>query len=106
MTTLVVGATGATGRLLVQQLLLLTLCLFALRLAQHTGVMFGMLQEGLFSHTVVRQLGITGQCQVFFDDLLRGAADLALRPRGIKYTIDNIAERTLTVRLRTRTGFR
>ncbi len=87
-------------------LLLLAFGLFTLRFAQHAGVMFGVLEEGLLRNAVIGQLGVTRQRQIFFNDLLRGAADLAFGTRGIEYAIDNIAERTLTVRLRTRTGFR
>lgn len=80
--------------------------LLTLSFAQKAGVMLGMLKKRLLCHPVIRQLRVTRQCQVFFNDLLGGAAHLALWSRGIKDTVNNIAERTLTVRLRTRTGFR
>ena len=106
LVTVIAVVIAAIAIALLVVLMLLAFGLLALRLAQHAGVMLGVLQEGLFRHAVIRQLGIARQRQIFLDDLLRGAAHLALGTRRIKYTIDDIAERTLTVRLRTRTGFR
>ncbi len=59
------------------RLVLLALGLFALRLAQHAGVMLGMLQKALLGDAVIRELRVTGECQVFFDNLLGGATHLA-----------------------------
>ena len=86
-------------------LLALTLGHFALRLAQHSGIMLGMLKKALLRDAVVRELGIAGQGQIFLDDLLGRAAHLALGARGIEDTVYDIAKRALAVRLVTRTGF-
>ena len=79
-------------------------CHFTLRLGQHAGVMFGMLQEILGRHTVVRELRITGEKGVFLDDLLRRAAHLALGAGAVEDTIYDIAKAARTVRLGTRAG--
>ena len=47
----------------------LALGLLALRLAQHPGIVFGVLKEALLGNPVVRQLGIARQRQVFFNDM-------------------------------------
>ena len=77
---------------------------FALRLAQHAGVMFGVLQEILSRDAIIRQLGIARQHLIFLDDLLRRATHLALGPRAFKHPVDDIAERARAVLLGTRTG--
>ena len=38
---------------------------FALRLAQHTGVVLGVLEEVLLGHPVIAELRIAGEHQVF-----------------------------------------
>ena len=86
------------------RLLRLTLGLLAQGLAQHAGVMFGVLQETLLGHAVVRQLRIARKGQVFLDNLLRRAANLALGAGAVKHPVDDIAQRTLAVRLVARTG--
>jgi 16S rRNA (adenine1518-N6/adenine1519-N6)-dimethyltransferase len=53
---------------------------FAHRLAQHAGIVFGVLREVFGRHAVVRQLGIARQSLVFLDDLLRRSAHLAFGP--------------------------
>ena len=78
---------------------------FTLRLAQHARVMFGMLQEILFRHTVIAQLGVARQLKVFVNDLLRRAANLALGTGAVENPIDDITDSALAVRLGTRTGF-
>lgn len=78
---------------------------FALRLAQHTGVMLGMLQEALFGNAVVRQLGVACQSQIFFNNLLWRATHFAFGPRRIEDAVNDIAQGTLAVRLVARTGF-
>ncbi len=85
---------------------LLALGHFLLRLAQHSRVMLGMLQEGLLGHPVTRQLRVARQRQVFLDDLLGRAAHLAFGARAVEDAVDDIAQRTLAVRLVARTGFR
>ena len=100
-----VGA-GFTGTLLAHGLALAFFLFcghFALRLAQHAGVMFGMLEEVFGCHAVIRQLRIAGERQVLVDDLLRRAADLALGAGRVEDPVDDIAERALPVRFRTRT---
>ena len=80
---------------------------FLLRLAQHSRVMFGMLQKGLLGHAITRQLRIAGQGQVFFDDLLGRATHLAFGARAVEDAVDDVAQRAaLAVRLVARTGFR
>ena len=88
-----------------RRLVLLALGLLALRLAQHAGVVLGVLQEALLGHAVVGQLRVAGKRQVFFNDLLGRAAHLALGTRGIEDAVDDIAQCALSVRLVTRTGF-
>ena len=78
---------------------------FALCLRQHAGVMFGMLLKVFCRNTVIRQLRITRKNLIFFDYLLRCSANLALRARTVKNTIDNIAQGFRAVRLRTRALF-
>src|SRR5690606_22130556 len=85
--------------------LLLAFGLLTLCLTQKTGVMLCVLKKILLSHPVIGELGITGKRKVFFDDLLGRAAHLALGSRRIKDTVNDIAQRTLSVRLVTRTGF-
>lgn len=78
-------------------LLLLTLAFlllgrhFALRFAQHAGVMFGVLQEVFGGHAIIRQLRVTGEKLVLLDDLLRGATHLALGAGAVKDAIDDVA---------------
>ena len=78
----------------------------ALRLAQHAGVVLGVLQKGLFGHAVARQLRVTRQRQVFVDDLLGRPAHLALGARAVEDAVDDVAQRALAVRLVARAGFR
>ena len=112
LTTIAVGTVAiGVATLLAATLVVLLLAgfllarLLALRLTQHAGVMFGVLQEVLFGHAVIRQLRIARKHQVFVDDLLGGATHLAFRPRTVKDAVDDIANRALAVRLGTRTGF-
>ena len=51
---------------------------FALCFSQHARVVFGVLEEVLGGHAIIRQLRIPRQKKVFVDDLLGGAAHLAL----------------------------
>ena len=80
--------------------------LFALRFAQKARVVFGVLEKVLLGDTVIRQLRITGEHQVFVDDLLRRAAHLSFGSRGIEDAVDDVAKRARAVRFRTRAGFR
>ena len=77
---------------------------FTLRLAQHAGVMLGMLHEVLGGHAVIRQLRITGEKQILLDDLLRRATHLALRAGAFEHAVDDIAERPGAVRFGSRAG--
>ena len=86
-------------------LVALALGLLALRLAQHPGIVFGVLKEALLGNPVVRQLGIARQRQVLFNDLLGRAANLALGTRRVENAVDHVPKRALAVRLVTRTGF-
>ena len=72
---------------------------FALRFDQHAGVMLCVLKKILGRYAVVRQLRIAREQQILVDDLLRCAADLAIRARRIEYPVDDIAQGPLTVRL-------
>ena len=67
---------------------------FGLRLGQHAGIMFGVLQKVLGSDAVARKLGIARQYLVFVDDLLRGAPHLAFGARAVKHPVDDVPERT------------
>ena len=80
-------------------LILLLGCKLALRLGQHPGVMFGMLHEVFCRDPVVGQLGVTGKELIFFDDLLGGAAHLALWAGTVEDAVDDIADRPGPVRL-------
>ena len=73
--------------------------LFLLRLAQHPQVMLGVLLKVLGRDAIVGQLRVTRQLVVFLDDLLRGAAHLALGSRTVEDPVYNIADRTVAVRL-------
>ena len=75
----------------------------ALSLAQHAGVVLGVLQEALLGHAVMGQLGVARQRQVFLDDLLGRAAHLALGARAFEHAVDDVPKGTLAVRLAART---
>lgn len=79
--------------------LILLGCKLALRLGKHPGVMFGMLHEVFCRDPVVGQLGVTGKELIFFDDLLGGAAHLALWAGAVEDAVDDIADRPGPVRL-------
>lgn len=64
---------------------------FAHRFGQHTGVMFGMLRKVFGRNTIIRSLRIARKHLVFFDDLLRRAANLALGAGTVENTVDDIA---------------
>ena len=92
--TLAIGKPGAiNAALLAAAELGLALGLLALRLAQHPGIVFGVLKEALLGNPVVRQLGIARQRQVLFNDLLGRAADLALGSRAVEDAVDDVAKR-------------
>ena len=97
---LVMAIATLPATLLLARLLLSRL--FAHRLGQKPGVMLGMLQEVFRGHAVIRQLGITRQKLIFFNDLLRRAAHLAFGARAVEDTVDDIAERARAVLLGTR----
>ncbi len=97
---LVMAIATLPATLLLARLLLSRL--FAHRLGQKPGVMLGMLQEVFRGHAVIRQLGITCQKLIFFNDLLRRAAHLAFGARAVEDTVDDIAERARAVLLGTR----
>ena len=61
------------------------------RLVQETLVVLGMLKEVLGHDPVPRGLGITRQRKVFFDNLLRRAAHLALWTGALEDAIDVVA---------------
>lgn len=63
----------------------------ALRLAEHPGVMLGMLLKVLSSDPVITQLSISRQLVVFFDDLLRCAAHFAFWTGAVKDTVDDVS---------------
>src|SRR5690606_7336130 len=80
------------ARLVVAALLALALLShLLLRLAEHPAIVLGMLKKALGGDTVTRDLGITRQRLVLFDDLLRGAAHLAVRTCALKDAVDDIA---------------
>jgi hypothetical protein len=64
---------------------------FALRLAQQSGVVFGVLLEVFSCHTVITQLGIARQLVVFLDNLLRRAAYFAFRSGTVENTVYDIS---------------
>lgn len=78
---------------------------FALRFGQQAGVMLGVLVEVLGRNPVVRQLRVAGQENILFNDLLWGAAHLAVGARAIEDAVDDIANGARAVRFGTRTGF-
>jgi hypothetical protein len=98
----VLGAAIVAALLLAALLLALHL---ALRLAQHSRVMLGVLEKVLLRHTVVGQLRVPRKSEVFVDDLLRRAAHFAFGAGTVKDTVDDVAERALPVRLRPRAVF-
>ena len=59
----------------------------------------------LLGHAVARKLGVAGEREVFLDDLLGGAADLAFGAGAVEDAVDDIAKRALAAGLVTRTGF-
>jgi len=63
---------------------------------QNALIVLGMLQETLFHDAVVRGLRIAGQREILVDDLLRRAADLALRSRAVIDAVDIDAAATAT----------
>ena len=65
--------------------------LLALRFAQQAQVMFGVLLKVLSRHAIIGQLRIARQLIVFVDDLLRGAAHLALGARAVKDPVHHIS---------------
>ena len=67
----------------------------ALRFAQQTQIMLGVLLKVLGRNTVIAQLCIAGQLVVFLDNLLRRAAHLTLGAGAVKNTVDDIAAATL-----------
>ena len=75
---------------------------FAVRFGQHPGVMFGVLRKIFGRNPVIRQLTVTGQLLIFFDDLLRRAAHFALGARAVEHTVGDIAEGARAIRLGTR----
>lgn len=77
--------------------------LLTLSFAQKTGVMLGMLKEALLGDAVIGQLRVTGESQIFLDYLLRSPPHLTLGTRGVEDAVDDIAQRTLAVRLVART---
>jgi hypothetical protein len=72
-------------------LLFAALVHFALRLAEQTQIMFGVLLEIFSRHTVIAERRIAGQLAVFVDDLLRRATHLALGAGTVEDTVDNAA---------------
>jgi hypothetical protein len=61
------------------------------RFGQKAGVVFGVLQEILGCHAVIRQLRIAGKRLIFLDNLLRGSAHFAFGARAVEDAVDNIA---------------
>ena len=107
LTVLTVAALMAAAVMVaVLLLLLLAAFLLAQRLTQHAGVMFGVLEEVLLRHAVAAKLRVAGQREVFVDDLLRRAAHLAFGAGAVEDAVDDVAKRTLPVRLRPRAVFR
>lgn len=104
-TLVIIASTLVAATLLLLSLLLLSLLLLAagillaLRFAQHAKVMLGMLLKILSRDTVVGQLRVTGKLVVFVDDLLRGAAYLALWAGAVEHAVDDVADRALAVPL-------
>ena len=77
---------------------------FLLRLAQHPRVVLGVLEEALLGDAVAGELRVTGQREVFLDDLLGGAAHLALGAGAVEHAVHDIAQRALVAGLVARTG--
>ena len=96
---IIASALVAAILLLLSLLLLAAGILLALRFAQHTKVMLGMLLKVFSRDTVVGQLRVTGKLVVFVDDLLRGAAHLALWAGAVEHAVDDVADRALAVPL-------
>ena len=73
--------------------------------AQKSQVMLSVLLEILGCDAIIRQLRITRQLVVLFNDLLRRTAHLALRARAVEHAVHDIADRigAISVRLVART---
>lgn len=82
----------------VLRLLLFAACIgIALRLAQHTGVMFRVLLEVFRRNPVIAQLGIPRKLRILINDLLRRTAHFTLRTRAIENPVDDISDRAVPV---------
>jgi len=64
---------------------------FALRFGQQTRVVFRMLRKVFSIHAVARQLGIAVKLIILFNNLLRRPANLAIRTRAVKNSVDDAA---------------
>jgi len=71
-------------------LLLAPQILLALSVVHETRVMLGMLEEVFGGNPVTGQLCLTRQHLVFFDNLLRGAANSSFRAGAVKYAIKHV----------------
>jgi len=69
----------------------------ALRLAQKSGVMLGMLLKILSRHTVIAQLRITRQLVVFLNDLLRRTTHFSFGTGTVEDPVDYIPDRAVAV---------
>ena len=105
LTATLMGRVAVLAAALLVVVLLVALTLFLLgrhlahRLAQHTGVMLGVLEEVLSGDPVVGQLGIPGEKLILLDDLLRRATHLAFGTGAVEDTIYDVAEGARAVRL-------
>ena len=70
----------------------------ALRFGQQAGVMLGMLVEVLGGDTIIRQLRVAREEDILFNDLLRGAANLAFGAGAVEDAVDDIANGARAVR--------
>jgi hypothetical protein len=61
--------------------------------------MLRVLLEVLERDTVIAELRIAGKLVVLVDDLLRGAAHLALGPGTVEHAVDDVADRAVAVPL-------
>lgn len=80
-------------------LLLFAACvLFTLRFTQKADVMLGVLLKVFCSDTIIRQLCIPRQLQIFINDLLRCSAHFSFGARAVKNSVDDISRGTAAVR--------
>ena len=88
--------------LLLLLLLRLAFSLFALRLGKHSQVVFGVLLKVFCRHPVISQLGVA-RSWLYLSIICCGVpAHFPFRPGTVENPVDDIADGTVTVRLRPR----